>query len=136
MSALKSFTVSKLCNALFFVDYSPTFKKYPKITEYHFLFNYAYQSRTLSCSETVVLASGITNGVAYLHSHRTDSGSRKVPIAHRDLKSTNILVRKDKTCVISDFGLAIPLNSTEDESKNVSLLSLHLSYERNVHLKY
>ena len=78
----------------------------------------------LSWSETVTLASGMTNGVAYLHSDSLQAGSRKVPIAHRDLKSTNILVRKGGECVISDFGLAVSLKSIEDESKNVSLLVL------------
>ena len=33
--------------------------------------------------------------------------SYKPAIAHRDLKSKNILVKKDMTCCISDFGLAI-----------------------------
>ena len=71
-----------------------------------------------------MIISGITNGVAYLHSDGAQSGCRKVPIAHRDLKSTNILVTSDGACVISDFGLAMSLNSIEDESKNVSLFSV------------
>ena len=31
----------------------------------------------------------------------------KPGIAHRDLKSKNILVKNDKTCCIADFGLAV-----------------------------
>ena len=31
-------------------------------------------------------------------------------IAHRDLKSKNILVKRDLTCVIADFGLAVVRN--------------------------
>jgi len=78
------------------------------------------EKKVLSWSEAVVLASGITSAVAFLHSESFQAGGIKVAVAHRDLKSTNVLVRKDGTSVISDFGLAVLLNSVEDESKHVS----------------
>ena len=78
------------------------------------------EKKVLSWSEAVVLVSGITSAVAFLHSENFQAGGMKVAAAHRDLKSTNVLVRKDGTSVISDFGLAVLLNSVEDESKNVS----------------
>lgn len=77
--------------------------------------------KVLSWSEAVVLASGITSGIAFLHSECIRAGSVKVAVAHRDLKSTNVLVKKDGTSVISDFGLAVSLNYIHDESKNVSV---------------
>ena len=56
-------------------------------------------------------------GLAHLHDQRIVDGLTKKPsIAHRDLKSKNILVRNDSTCVISDFGLAIKFLNEETSS--------------------
>ncbi|KAK2920943.1 TGF-beta receptor type-2-like isoform X1 [Channa argus] len=58
------------------------------------------------------LGSSLACGVAHLHSDRTPCGRYKVPIVHRDIKSSNILVKGDLTCCLCDFGLALRLDNT------------------------
>lgn len=42
----------------------------------------------------------------------------KPAIAHRDIKSKNILVKKNGTCCIADFGLAITQSQIREELKS------------------
>ncbi|AWP21359.1 putative TGF-beta receptor type-2-like [Scophthalmus maximus] len=58
-----------------------------------------------------LLGSSLSRGVAHLHSDHTACGRYKVAIAHRDIKSSNILVKSDLTCCLCDFGLALRLDS-------------------------
>lgn len=52
------------------------------------------------------MAHSAASGLSHLHTEI--HGTRgKPPIAHRDIKSRNILVKKDLSCVIADFGLAV-----------------------------
>lgn len=77
------------------------------------------QHHTVSLKEFSTLAYSAACGLAHLHVETsiTDGGVvKRPPIAHRDLKSKNILVKQDMTSCISDFGLAIKLNYDEDQS--------------------
>ncbi|XP_041649090.1 TGF-beta receptor type-2 [Cheilinus undulatus] len=66
----------------------------------------------ISWEELQVLGSSLAQGVAHLHSDRLPCGRPKVAIVHRDLKSSNILVKNDLTCCLCDFGLGLSLDSS------------------------
>lgn len=53
------------------------------------------------------------SGLAHLHSEITGIEG-KPAIAHRDLKSRNILVKTDYSCCIADLGLALRYDGTTD----------------------
>ena len=54
-----------------------------------------------------------SSGLAHLHSQMTATDG-KPPIAHRDIKSRNILVKGDYSCCIADLGLALRYDQATD----------------------
>ncbi|XP_019409479.1 PREDICTED: TGF-beta receptor type-2-like [Crocodylus porosus] len=97
-------------------------KEYWLITAYHSRGNLKdYLSRhILSWMDLQKMAGSLVNGVAHLHSDYTVCGRPKIPIAHRDIKSTNILVKNECECVLCDFGIALRLDPslTADDFAN------------------
>lgn len=89
-------------------------KQYWLITAYHPWGNLQeYLTRHLiSWEDLRVLGCSMARGVAHLHSDHTTCGRPKVPIVHRDLKSSNVLVKNDLTCCLCDFGLALRLDNS------------------------
>lgn len=62
----------------------------------------------------LVLARSAASGLAHLHTEIF--GTRGKPaIAHRDIKSRNILVKRNGECAIADFGLAVRYISETNE---------------------
>ncbi|XP_036425982.1 activin receptor type-1C [Colossoma macropomum] len=83
------------------------------VSEYHehgSLFDYLNRY-TVSVDGMIVLALSIASGLAHLHMEIIGTQG-KPAIAHRDMKSKNILVKKNGTAVIADLGLAVKHDST------------------------
>ncbi|CAK1550340.1 unnamed protein product [Leptosia nina] len=78
------------------------------ITDYHengSLHDYL-QTVVLDTHGLMTMAYSIVSGIAHLH--LDIFGTKGKPaIAHRDIKSKNILVKKNGQCAIADFGLAV-----------------------------
>ncbi|XP_072139631.1 TGF-beta receptor type-2 [Mobula birostris] len=89
-------------------------KQYWLITAYHPQGNLQdYLMRhVVSWEDLCLLGGSLAKGIAHLHSEYTPCGRPKIPIAHRDLKSSNILVKNDMTCCLCDFGLSLRLESS------------------------
>ncbi|XP_049885080.1 TGF-beta receptor type-1-like isoform X2 [Pectinophora gossypiella] len=81
------------------------------ITDYHengSLFDFL-SARTIDSATLVKMALSVATGLAHLHMDIVGTKG-KPAIAHRDLKSKNILVKSNLTCVIGDLGLAVRHN--------------------------
>lgn len=78
------------------------------ITDYHesgSLYDYL-KSTTLDIRALLRLAYSAVSGLCHLHTEIFGTQG-KPAIAHRDLKSKNILVKNNGTCCIADLGLAV-----------------------------
>ncbi|XP_063070091.1 activin receptor type-1C [Engraulis encrasicolus] len=85
------------------------------VSEYHEHGSlYDYLNRyTVSVEGMVVLALSMASGLAHLHMEIIGTQG-KPAIAHRDIKSKNILVKKNGTAVIADLGLAVKHDSSSN----------------------
>ncbi|KAK7938757.1 hypothetical protein WMY93_002083 [Mugilogobius chulae] len=53
---------------------------------------------------------GVTRGLSFLHSEVLPGDESKPALAHRDVSSSNVLVRSDLSCVLADFSLSMSLS--------------------------
>lgn len=86
------------------------------ITEFHELgsLHDYLQLRVINQQMLHTLAYSLISGLSHLHTEIV-SKPGKPAIAHRDIKSRNILVKRNGQCVIADFGLAVKYNSELNE---------------------
>ncbi|XP_060925171.1 anti-Muellerian hormone type-2 receptor-like [Limanda limanda] len=86
-----------------------------KFAEYGSLHSFLCK-HTTSWMLSLKLCQSLSEGLSYLHSdlHRYGGNSaeeHKPPVAHRDLSSSNVLVKADGTCALCDFGCSAILRS-------------------------
>uniref|UniRef100_A0A094ZF70 receptor protein serine/threonine kinase n=1 Tax=Schistosoma haematobium TaxID=6185 RepID=A0A094ZF70_SCHHA len=91
------------------------------ITDYHPLGSlYEFlQQHCLTPFALLRAVASITNGLAHLHMEITGTQG-KPAIAHRDLKSRNILVKMDGECCIGDLGFALKLDSSMNTALEIN----------------
>lgn len=80
------------------------------VFDYHHLGSLSsfLSNHTLTQAQGLKFLISISAGLSYLHqSIPTATIDKKPVIAHRDLKSSNILIRDDMSCCIGDLGLAV-----------------------------
>ena len=67
------------------------------------------EENSLTPSQTLEIMRSIASGLQYLHlPYNSIHGKTHGVVAHRDIKSPNILVKSNEgVCVITDFGLSI-----------------------------
>lgn len=74
------------------------------------------KTHTVSWTEAIHIVLSACEGLAFIHSSSDaklnflNLEGKKLPIAHRDVKSRNVLLRGDRTSCIADFGLALVLD--------------------------
>ncbi|XP_076264537.1 serine/threonine receptor kinase thickveins isoform X4 [Rhynchophorus ferrugineus] len=86
------------------------------ITDYHengSLYDFL-QNQCLDPTSLLVMTKSIASGLSHLHTE-IFSTRGKPAIAHRDIKSKNILVMRNGECCIADFGLAVKYLSDTQE---------------------
>lgn len=64
------------------------------------------KAHTVTLGELASIAMSVARGLSYLHS----DVNGKPSVAHRDIKSRNVLLRTDMTACIADFGLSLILD--------------------------
>ncbi|XP_063723439.1 activin receptor type-1-like isoform X2 [Symsagittifera roscoffensis] len=83
------------------------------VTQYHprgSLYDYLSSHHAISPQAIIRVAESFFGGLAFLH----DGMSGGVRVAHRDIKSRNMLLKEDFTCCICDFGLAMQLRPDQE----------------------
>lgn len=76
--------------------------------------------RTLTPEETIEYGLQILKGLSAVHDHG---------IVHRDLKAANVMIAKDGTAKLTDFGLARPIKSTMTTAGSLVGTPVHIAPE-------
>ncbi|XP_072308404.1 anti-Muellerian hormone type-2 receptor-like [Eucyclogobius newberryi] len=77
-------------------------------------------TNTFSWKSSLMLCQSLSQGLSYLHSDLHREGVHKLRVAHRDLSSSNVLVKADGTCALCDFGCSAILCSGQNRQHDSS----------------
>lgn len=88
------------------------------------------QQVTLSPSHVLIIARSFVAGLAYLH--EPGVGCYKPPIAHRDIKASNVLLRPDFTACLADFDLAVAFTCDADGQLTANTLQVCSAPTRHI----
>ena len=104
-----------------YADQSKEFHPYNHVlvteyAEHTSLYEYLKTVPQLHFQLTLKLMLSFMTGLAFLHR----ATPNKPTIAHRDLKSQNILVKAGDVCCIADFGLAVPFENNDGKSLSLA----------------
>jgi bone morphogenetic protein receptor type-2 len=81
------------------------------------------RENTTSFSIYCRMAISIARGLSHLHTRIQKADMVKMPTAHRDLNSRNILVKSDLSCCLCDFGFAMKVNGSRYEYQGEMILA-------------
>ncbi|XP_067930500.1 bone morphogenetic protein receptor type-1B-like [Watersipora subatra] len=98
--------------------------QYLIVTDYHpngSLYDYLKAKKSLDIVAVSRILRTIISGLTYLHSE-INGQPYKEPLAHRDIKTKNILVKNDGSCCIADLGMAITSKDIANWRKIKSLM--------------
>ncbi|CAF1047538.1 unnamed protein product [Adineta ricciae] len=104
-------------NLLKYYGYSMDMNKYYLLIELSFngSLRDVLRSRMLNDeNELIFLCKEISNGLAYLHHDFPSIKASHPPIAHRDLKSDNILYVNNERVVLCDFAMSLKLDQNQN----------------------
>jgi len=102
------------------IQHNGTWTQLWLVTEYHSsgsLFDFL-NVHTVNLECTLRLMESIASGLSHLHMEIFGT-TGKPAIAHRDLKSKNILVQADGSCCIADLGLAVKQTSCKENTETM-----------------
>ena len=99
------------------------------VTEYHqmgSLYDYLFL-HPINVHQMMSLMKSIIDGISHLHTEVIGTLG-KPAIAHRDIKTKNILMKNSNTCCIADFGLAV----TKTQTNQINIAQNHRGMNRNI----
>ena len=89
----------------------------------------SWRHKAMSVGDCVYIAIEIAKGLDYAH-RRVDADGQRIGLVHRDISPQNVLISRDGTVKIVDFGIAKAANMVEDSPNLVKGKFCYMSPEQ------